>query len=139
MNLQPAVVVNKSQFPEPVHEKADPRAGCAYHFRQYLLTDLGNYGLGCAFLAKMSEQQEDPGQPLFARIEKLIHQVFFVTDVPLQQIGHEQVGQFVFPMKRFHHGFLVNSQKSAIRHCSCRAHAQSLAGKRTFAAEVSLT
>jgi hypothetical protein len=26
-DLQPAVVVNKSQFPEPVHEKAEPRAG----------------------------------------------------------------------------------------------------------------
>jgi hypothetical protein len=30
----------------------------------------------------MSEQQKDPGQPLFARIEKLINQIFFVTDVP---------------------------------------------------------
>jgi hypothetical protein len=69
VNLQPAVVVNKAQFPEPVHEKADPRAGCAYHLCQHLLADLGNYVLGCAFLAKMSEQQEDPGQPLFARIE----------------------------------------------------------------------
>jgi hypothetical protein len=49
----------------------------------------------------MSEQQKDPGQPLFARIEKLINQVFFVTDVPRQQIGHEHVGTFVFPMQRF--------------------------------------
>ena len=32
MDLQPAVVVNKSQFPEPVHEEADPRPGCASLF-----------------------------------------------------------------------------------------------------------
>src|ERR1022692_3703977 len=28
----PAIVVNKAQFPEPVHEEADARAGCADHF-----------------------------------------------------------------------------------------------------------
>jgi len=83
VDLQPAVVVNESHFPEPVHEEADPRAGGADHFRQHRLTDLGNYRLGLAFLAKMSEQQQDSGQPFFARIEKLIHQIFFITDVPL--------------------------------------------------------
>ena len=94
MNLQPAVVMNKSQFPESVHEEADPRAGSADHFRQHFLTDLGNYCLGFAFLAKMGEQQKNPGKPLFARIEKLIDQIFFKTDVPRQQIDHEQVGKF---------------------------------------------
>ncbi len=75
VNLQAAVVGNEAQFSEPVHEKAHPRAGCADHFRQHLLTDLGNNSLGYSFLTKMSEQQEDPCQPLFARIEKLIDQV----------------------------------------------------------------
>jgi hypothetical protein len=32
VDLQTAVVVNETQFPEPVHEKADPRPGCAHHF-----------------------------------------------------------------------------------------------------------
>jgi len=84
VNLQstPTVIVDEAQLPEPVHEKTDPRARCSYHFRQHLLTDLGNYNLGFAFLAKMSEQQEDSGQPLFARIEKLVNQIFFVTDIP---------------------------------------------------------
>src|ERR1039457_4222188 len=90
MDLQPAIVVNKTQFSEPVHEEADPRAGCANHLRQHLLTDLGDYRLGYAFLAKMSEQQKDPGQSLFARIEKLINQVFFVTDVRRQPKGYEE-------------------------------------------------
>ena len=77
--------MNEAQFSEPVHEEADPRPGRADHFRQHLLTDLGDYRLGFAFLAKMGEQQKDPGQPLLARIEKLINQIFFVPDVPRKQ------------------------------------------------------
>ena len=70
MHLQPApAIVNEAQLSEPIHEKTDPRPGCAYHLGEGLLTDLGDYSLGCPFLAKMGEQQKDPGQPLFARIE----------------------------------------------------------------------
>src|SRR5229473_2002115 len=62
MDLQaPAVVVNKAHFHEPVHEEADPRAGCTDYFRYHLLTDLVNYRLGRSFFAKMSEQQKDSG------------------------------------------------------------------------------
>ena len=56
MDLQTAVVVNKTQFPKPVHEEADARAGGTDHFRQRLLTDLWNYSLGYALFAKTSEQ-----------------------------------------------------------------------------------
>jgi hypothetical protein len=87
----------------------------------------------------MGEQQKDSGQPLFARIKELINQIFFVTDVPRQQIGHEQVGKFVFAMKRFHHSSLVDSQNRTIRHSGCRVHAERLARQRTFAEKVSLT
>ena len=70
MDLQPApAIVDEAQLSEPIHEKTDPRPGCADHFRQRLLTDFGNYRLGFAFLAKMSEQQKDPGQPFFAGIK----------------------------------------------------------------------
>jgi hypothetical protein len=134
VDLETTVVVNKSQFPEPVHEEADPRTGCANHFRQHLLADLRNYGLGHAFFAKMGEQQKNPSQSLFARIEKRVNQqIFFIADVPRQQIGYKHVGKFVFPMKRFHHGFLLDSQNSAIRYCGCRIHAEPLARKRSFA------
>jgi len=42
-------------------------------------------------------------------------------------------------MKRIHHGFLVDSQNGAIRHGGRRVHAERLAGKRTFAEELSIT
>ena len=74
MDLQSArAIVNEAQRSEPIHEEADPRAGCADHFRQCLLADLGNHGLGCACFAKMSQQQKDSRQPLLARIEKLVN------------------------------------------------------------------
>ena len=69
VDLQPTVVVNKSQFSEPVHEEAYPGAGCAYHLCEGLLADLGNDRLGRPFFAKMSQQQKGPGQPFFAGIK----------------------------------------------------------------------
>src|ERR1035437_3465545 len=58
--LETAIVMNETQFPEPVHKKTDSRTSRAYHLGQGLLTDLGNYRLGYAFLAKTGEQQKDP-------------------------------------------------------------------------------
>ena len=58
VNLQyiAGAIIDEPQFPEPVHEEADPRPGCADHLRQGLLADLGDYRLGYAFFAKMSKQ-----------------------------------------------------------------------------------
>ncbi|HXM12400.1 MAG TPA: hypothetical protein VN946_20790 [Terriglobales bacterium] len=71
MNLQfiASVIINKSQLPEPVHEKAHPRASCAYHLGEGFL----DYNLGRIFLPEMSQQQQYPGQAFFARIEKLVN------------------------------------------------------------------
>jgi hypothetical protein len=33
IDVQPAIVTNETQFPEFIHEKIDPRARCANHFR----------------------------------------------------------------------------------------------------------
>jgi hypothetical protein len=46
VDLQPAVVVNKTQFPEAVHEKANSRASGANHLGQRLLADFGDHGFG---------------------------------------------------------------------------------------------
>src|SRR5579863_8490085 len=39
----------------------------------------------------------------------------------------------MFPMKRIHHSFLVDSKHSTICHCRCRTHTERLASERTFA------
>src|SRR5579864_3568791 len=54
-------------------------------------------------------------------------------------MSREQVGKFVLLMKCFHHGFLVDSQNSAICHSNCRTHAKRLACKRTFAEKLPVT
>jgi hypothetical protein len=53
VDLQLAVVLDEAQFPESVHEKADSRGSCADHFRQSLLTDPTNYGVGCTFILSL--------------------------------------------------------------------------------------
>ena len=64
VDLQPApVIVNEAQFPEIVHEMANPRAGCAHHLGEGLLTDRGDYSLGHAFLAKMGKQSAVDQRP----------------------------------------------------------------------------
>src|SRR5450755_2043338 len=130
MNLEPALaIVNKSQLSESIHEKTDSRPSCAYHFRETLLTHLGDYSLGLTFLAEMSEQKKNTGESFFTGIEKLVNQILFVSDVPRQQIRYEHVRKCVFAVKHFHHRLLLDSHHRAIGQCSCGAHAECLPSK----------
>src|ERR1700719_3932225 len=74
-----------------------------------------------------------------ARVEKLINQILFVSDVPCQQICHEHIGERTFPVNHFHHGFLIDVHHRAIGHCCCRAHAEGLPRKATFSKEIALS
>ena len=58
MNLQciATVIINEAQFPKPVHEKANPRAAGAHHFRQSFLTEFGDSNLRLSILAEASQQ-----------------------------------------------------------------------------------
>ena len=84
MDRQPAigaVVIDKTQLLELVHEMTDPRPGGAHHLRQVFLIDSGKYTLRAAFLAKMCQQQETPGQTLLAGVEKLVDEIFFISEI----------------------------------------------------------
>jgi hypothetical protein len=89
VDFQSAVVVNKSEFPESVHEKTHSRAGRADHFRKALLAYLGNHRLRNTVFAKMSEHKKHSGQSLFTGIKKLVDQILFVTDIAREQIRYE--------------------------------------------------
>ena len=56
MDANLSVVFDKAQFPEAIHKKTPSGPCCADHLSQYLLADLGNHGLGFAFLAELREQ-----------------------------------------------------------------------------------
>src|ERR1700733_15806439 len=93
MNLKPTVVVNETQFAEPVHEKADPRARGTYDLGQRLLAHLGNYQLGRTLLAKVGQQEQYPRQALLAGIEELVHQIFFNANVSEEHMVQKQLGE----------------------------------------------
>src|SRR6267143_2148057 len=53
-----AVVLDKAQFPEFVHEKIDAGPRCANHLRQHLLRNFGEHCLRLALCAIAREQQQ---------------------------------------------------------------------------------
>jgi hypothetical protein len=62
VNSQSAfAVVNEAKLSEPIHEKTDPRPGCAHHVREGLLTDLGDYGLGYALTTSFTSTEFGKG------------------------------------------------------------------------------
>ena len=71
-----AMVIDKSELPELVHEMTDPRAGGTHHLGQVFLIDSGRCRSVSAFLAEVRKQQENPGQALLAEIEESIHEIF---------------------------------------------------------------
>jgi hypothetical protein len=79
--VETAVVPNKAQFLEFIHEEVYSGARCANHLGQSLLGYFGDHFLRLVLLAVASEQKKSAGQPFFARIEKLIDQIFFHSGV----------------------------------------------------------
>ena len=86
MDTQTAVVLDEPELAELVHEKAYSRAGSTDHIGQGLLADFRYQRLRFPLLPEIGQQQKNPRQALFARIEKLIDKVFFNTNVARQQM-----------------------------------------------------
>jgi hypothetical protein len=84
VDLKPtaALIIDEAHLPEPVHEKTDSRASCTNHFSEGLLANVWDYSVLLTVFSEMSEQQQNPCQSFLTRIEKLINQIFFVSDVP---------------------------------------------------------
>ena len=87
MDFDAAVVVNKTQFSKFVHEKTHPGPGRSDHIRKRLLVDFREDRLRfLVVLAKVRQQQEQPGQPFLTRIEQLIDEVGFDVDCPNRRL-----------------------------------------------------
>ncbi len=86
VDLQSAIVIDEAQFTEFIHERAHPRSRRANHFRERLLADLCNDWLRFTLLAEVREKKKSPRQALFARIEQLIDEVRFNSDIPSQKM-----------------------------------------------------
>jgi len=97
-----ARVIDKAQRPELVHEMTDPRPGCAAHLGQVFPIDSGMDSFGSAFLAKTSQQQENPSQTLFAGVEKLVDEIPFESNVAGRQMREEEFGDAVSLLEQVH-------------------------------------
>jgi len=86
MNFYGAVVANEAQFPEFVHELTHSRACCADHLRQRFLAEFSHNRLRLAFFAETCEEKEKSGEPLLARIEQLIDQLFNSSEKRLARL-----------------------------------------------------
>jgi hypothetical protein len=80
VDLHIAIVFDKSQMPEFVHEVAYAGPRCANHLRKRLLTDFRYDGLRRSFLAELCHEEKEPRQPFLARIEKLVDQILSVSE-----------------------------------------------------------
>jgi len=75
-----AVVFDKTEFPEFVHEKIDTGPRRADHFRKRLLRHFGKNLLRIAMRAIAREQQQGTRQPFLGRVEELVYQILLDTD-----------------------------------------------------------
>jgi hypothetical protein len=108
------VVFDKAKLPELIHEKINPRPGCADHLCQVFLTNPGNYSFGTALFAKMGQQQENPSQALLAGVEKLVHEIRFVSDDTGKQMSDKHFREFQLFVEHSCHDRLLNLDKIAI-------------------------
>jgi len=69
IDFNSAVVSDKTQLLELVHEQIDSRARCADHFGQRLLRYLGEQSLGVLLLAVARKQQKRACEPLLGGVE----------------------------------------------------------------------
>jgi hypothetical protein len=134
-----AVVGNEPQLTETIHEEIDTRPGCANHLRQHFLTHSGNDLFRSFFFAKLRQKKKNSGQPFFAGIEELIHQVFLNPGVTGQKMGNENIRKFVLLAEGSHHFFPVNFEQNAGHDCDGTGHAQRVrCGNAFFATKLTV-
>ena len=90
MILRPPLYSMSPSFLNLFMKKFTRDARRADHFRERLLGDLRQRSLRIG-LAVARQQEQRPGEPLFAGVEELIDEVRFDADVPRQHVGDEAV------------------------------------------------
>ena len=127
-----AVVLDKAQFPEFIHEKIDPRPRCANHFRQHLLRYFGEHLLSMAWRAIARKKQQSTRQPFLAGVKELVYQVLLDSDDSRQRIGDEAVGELVFLVEHANHLVFLNDEQGGRCNRGRSRHANGLARKAPF-------
>jgi len=130
-----AVILNKTQLSEFVHEETHAGSGCANHLRQGLLADFCDYRFRLSILAKVRQEQEETGKAFLTRIEQLVDKVGFDSDGPAQKVGNEHFREGWFVMDHADDGSLVQAHDNAVDQSRNGRYALRLAGKAGFTEE----
>lgn len=132
-----AVVFDEAKFPELVHEKINSGPRRADHLRQHLLRYFGEDLHGQARRTIAGKQQQSPRQPLLARVEELVDQIPFDSDVSRQHVRDEPVGELMFRVEDAQHFLFLNDKHGSGSDCDCGRHALGEARKTLFPEKVS--
>src|SRR3954471_5877053 len=93
-------------------------------------------GSGPAFLAEIRQQQEKPGEALFAGVEQLIDQVLFHPTVAREQVKHEPFGEPGLLLQDADHGRFLDPHDRAVCDRNRRCQSQRLPDQASLAEEV---
>src|ERR1700724_1981868 len=132
-----AHLVNKPQFSKLVHEETHPGPVRADHIRKRLLADFREDRLRfLVVLAKVRQQQEQPGQPFLTRIEQLIDEVRLDADGPSQKMGNEHPGERWLLMDHADNRRFFQAHDNGVHYRRDRRYAPRLPGKTSFTEEL---
>jgi hypothetical protein len=98
MDADAAVVFDKAELAEAIHEEADARAGGADHLCQSFLRDGRKQVILFTRLTKFGQEQENSRQTPFAGVEKLSDKIGLGSHAPRQekpQVHFREGGLFV--------------------------------------------
>src|ERR1700737_2302298 len=126
----------KTQFPKFVHEETHPGPGRSDHIRKRLLADFREDRLRFLVLAKVRQQQEQPGKPFLTRIEQLIDEVCLDADGPSQKVGNEHLGERWLLTDHADNRRFFQAHDDGVRHRRGRRYALRLPGKTSFTEEI---
>src|SRR6202040_2911305 len=137
MDFDAAVVVNKPQVSKFVHEKTHPGSGRTDHIRKRLLADFREDRLRfLVVLAKVRQQQEQPGKTFLTRIEQLIDEVCLDADGPSQKMANEHPGERWLSMDHADNSRFFQAHDDGVHHRQDRRYAPHLPGKTSFTEEI---
>src|ERR1700731_4694013 len=140
MDFDAAVVVNKPQFSKFVHEKTHPGPGRSDHIRKRLLADFREDRLRfLVVLAKVRQQQGQPGKTFLTRIEQLIDEVCLDADGPRQKMGNEHLGERWLSMNHADNSRFFQAHDDGVHYRQDRCPARHPSPKKSLVPSIATT
>jgi hypothetical protein len=137
LDLDPAVVVDKAQLPELVHEEVDAPACSPHDFGERFLRQSRHNPLRRAVLRSVPRQeQKRTGEPPFNRVEEMVDEIFFDADISLEHVCQELFVELGLRVQHLEHVPLVNHGDGARIQRDSGGDVDLLSGETSFSEKV---